>query len=286
MKTITKWLAAFSCAAIFIFFLACNKNSMNSGNGNIPPGHSKASIYLMDGPAMYFKVLIDIRQVAVKVDTGKRQSDPDDPWEWDEDRDNTIWDTLSITPGIYNLLDLRNGVDTLLASGFFPNGKILKIRITLGSDNSIFTDSLTSYPLEVFGPHPYFDINVRREDVFSVTNNNFEMWLDFNLHRSIFFWNGEFLLKPVIVVFNDHTSPKVEGEVLPPGASPLVELYNQTDTIYAVPDWDGDYLVRGVNAGTYSLAVTGHHGYNDTTISNIVVSGSGTTRVPTVTLHK
>ena len=42
---------------------------------------------------------------------------------------------------------LRNGVDTLLGTGTYPTGKVLKVRVTLGSDNSIYTDSLTSYPL-------------------------------------------------------------------------------------------------------------------------------------------
>jgi len=285
MRTITKWLTAIGGAGM-ILFLACNKDNSSGSNPNIPPGKSQVSVYLTDGPVQFYKVLVDIRQVAVKIDTGTKQNDPDDDHEWGDDWKNTIWDTLSITPGVYDLLQLRNGVDTLLASGTFPSGKILKVRITLGSDNSIYTDSLTSYPLDVFGPHPYFDINVRREHVFNVSNNDFKLWLDFNLQRSIFFWSGTFYLKPYIIAFNDHSSAKIEGSVLPPGASPLVEAYNDTDTVYAVPGWDGGYKIRAVNPGTYTLNVFGHHGYNDTTVSNIVVSSGATTKAPTITLHK
>jgi hypothetical protein len=298
MKTTTKWFAAACGISAIILIFACNKE-MGSSNGNsgnqVPAGKERISVVLMDDPVQFDSVLIDIRQVAVEVDTGQHQETPDNPVCWDFDffgfgrhRDNpsVIWDTLTVKPGIYDLLQLRNGVDTLLATGIVTPGKILKVRVTLGSDNSIYTDSATSYPLVVFGPNPYFDINVRRDDVDSVDNSEFKLWLDFNLHRSIFFWNGEFLLKPQITVFNDQMMGRVEGFINPPGAAALVELYNQTDTIYAVPGWEGNYLVRGVNAGVYSLAVTGHHGYNDTTINNITVNEGETTRVPNINLHK
>src|SRR5215472_10653208 len=143
-------------AAIILFF-ACNKENSSNSNPNIPPGKSQVSIYLMDGPVQFYKVLVDIRQVAVLIDTATQQKDPDDSHQWDDDwcgwhrnqsDKSVIWDTLSITPGVYDLLQLRNGTDSLLGSGTYPTGKILKVRITLGSDNTIFTDSLTSYPMD------------------------------------------------------------------------------------------------------------------------------------------
>jgi hypothetical protein len=295
MKTLTKWLAASSGIAVLLFFFACNKNNSAGSNPNIPPGKSQVSIYMMDDPIQFSKVLIDIRQVVVEVDTASKQSDPDMDDEWnddfrgrhgDRDHKSVIWDTLSIKPGVYDLLKLRNGTDTLLASGIVTSGKILKIKITLGSDNTVFTDSTTSYPLEVFGPNPYFTINVSRTDVSSVSNNEFKLWLDFNLSRSIFFWNGTFLLKPYITVFNDVDMAKVEGRVLPEGASPLVTAYNAADTLYAIPNEDGNYLFRGVPAGTYSINFKGHNGYKDSTMSNIVVDSMKVVHVPTITLHK
>ena len=274
--------------------VACNKTG-SSSNSNIPPGKSQVSLYMMDGPALFDSVLIDVRQVTVEVDTASRQSDQDQEGEWDEGycgygrgpaNKSVIWDTLNITPGVYNLLALRNGTDTLLGSGLITTGKILKIRITLGNDNVIYTDSTTSYPLVVFGPNPYFTINVSRVDVATVTNNEFEMWLDFNLSRSIFFWNGEFLLNPYIVVFDDHRMAKISGEVLPEGATSLVTAYNGTDTLYAVPFWSGKYQFRNVPAGTWSLTFKGYGGLQDTTISNVVVDSMKVTEVPTITLHK
>jgi hypothetical protein len=250
---------------------------------------------MMDDPIQFSKVLIDIRQVAVQIDTADQQSDADhdDQWDdgycgWHRDKSNksVIWDTLSITPGVYDLLQLRNGTDTLLASGNFPSGKILKVKITLGSDNTIFTDSTTSYPLEIFGPNPYFTVNVSRVSVASLSSNDFKLWLDFNLSKSIFFWSGKFLLKPYFVVFNDQVTARVQGQVLPSGAAALVTAYNATDTVYAVPFWNGQYQLRGVPVGTYSVNFKARNGYKDTTLSNITVDSMKVVKLPTITLHK
>jgi Domain of unknown function (DUF4382) len=294
MKTVTKVLTAGSVMIAAIFFFACHKSNSSGSNPNIPPGKSQMSIFMMDGPISFTKVLIDIRQVVVEIDTAAKQTDPDADDEWDNNycgwhrtssNKSVIWDTLNISPGVYNLMDLRNGTDTLLAAGNYPTGKVLKVQITLGSDNTVYTDSTTYYPLEVFGPVPYFTINVRRENVDAIANNDFKLWLDFNLARSIFFWDGTFLLSPYVVAFNDVTYAKLQGQVLPGGAANLVMAWSGTDTLYAIPNWNGTYQIRGVPAGTYSIDFKGHNGYQDTTINNIVVDSTKTVQVPTITLH-
>lgn len=291
MKTNNKWLLAASGIAMSaILFVACNKE--NSGGSASTAGKSQLSIYMMDDPIPFTKVLIDIKQVAVKIDTAAHHTDADDDHEWNDDYDGShhnksvIWDTLAITPGVYDLLKLRNGTDTLLASGLVASGKVLQVRVTLGTNNTIYTDSVTHYPLNIIGTHNYFDINVRKGDVSAISNSQFKLWFDFNLSRSIFFANNKYWLKPELKPFNDMQKPKLEGRVLPEGASGLVTIYNQTDTLYALPWNEGYYQVRGVTAGTYTINFKGWHGYKDSTITNIKVAASGVTKVPTVTLHK
>jgi hypothetical protein len=79
---------------------------------------------------------------------------------------------------------------------------------------------------------------------------------------------------------------KVQGVVLPSGAGALVTAYNATDTLYAVPFWNGSYQFRNVPAGTWSLNFKGTTGYQDTTISNIVVDSMRVVKIPTITLHR
>jgi len=295
MKTITKGLAISGSLAFVLLIAACSKN--NSASSNIPPGQSKMSIYLSDGPTSFYKVLVDITQVAVLIDTANAQNANDDQDEWDDNycgrgrgRNNKslIWDTLSITPGTYDLLQLRNGTDTLLGSGTYPTGKVIKVRITLGTNNTVYTDSVTSYPLQIFGFNSptSFTIKVSRENVYTVNNNDFKLWLDFNLQRSLILWGGTYYLRPYVVAYNYIKLSKIQGIVLPPGASPLIEAYNSSDTLYAIPNWNGRYQFSGVNAGTYTISILGHNGYKDTTLSNILVDSSSITKLPTITLHK
>ncbi|HVY76059.1 MAG TPA: DUF4382 domain-containing protein [Puia sp.] len=297
MKTFTKWLVPAGLIATGILFVfSCSKeNSHSSSDPSIPPGQSKVSVYLMDDPVTLYKVMIDIRQVAVEIDTATTQGDQDHDNQWDAnycgfgrgaENKSLIWDTLNITPGVYNLLDLRNGTDTLLGSGTYPDGKILKVRITLGTADTVYTDSNTYYPLSVLGPDSAFTINVRRENVSSVSNNDFQLWLDFNLERSIFFWREQYFLSPYVVAFNYHSAAKIKGQVVPPGASPLVTAFNATDTLYAIPGWNGNYQFSHVPVGTYSINFKGHHGYQDTTIQNIVVDSMKAVEIPKITLHQ
>jgi Domain of unknown function (DUF4382) len=293
MKTNNKWLlAAAGILMTSIFFIACKKENSGS-SGSTTSDKSQLSIYMMDDPVAFTKVLIDIKQVAVKIDTAAHHGDADDTsHQWHDDYrgchngNSTIWDTLSITPGIYDLLTLRNGTDTLLASSLIANGKVLQVRITLGTNNTIYTDSVTHFPLNIIGPSNSFNLNVRREDISVISNSQFKLWFDFNLSRSIFFINNKYWLRPQLTPFNDVARPKLEGRVLPQGASGFVAVYNASDTLYALPWIGGYYQVRGISAGTYSINFKGWHGYKDTTITNIKVGSSGLTTVPTITLHK
>src|SRR5664279_4978307 len=120
-----------SFIAIFLVIItACNKEGSNS-TGSVPAGMQKVSVSLNDGPiANLTSVVVDIRYVEVKVDTGGIRHDDgyyDDDHEGDDHRNDNgenhhgdhfgKWDTISITPGLYDLLKLRNGIDTMIASG-------------------------------------------------------------------------------------------------------------------------------------------------------------------------
>lgn len=295
MKTLTKWLAAATGATAILLIFACNKSNSSNSNPNIPKGQSQVSMYMTDGPGDFFKVLIDIRQIAILLDTAAKQKDTDADDEWDDNyngqhRDaqhkSVIWDTLKIKPGVYNLLALRNGVDTLLASGQYPTGKILKIRVTIGTDNTVYVDSATHFPLNIPGSSHTFTVNVAREEVEGISENEYKCWLDFNLDRSIVYWNGQYWLNPFLKCFNDVKKAKVYGKVLPEHAAALVTGIKGTDTIYAVPFEDGNYKFRNVRTGSWSFNFKGRSGYKDTTISNIKVDSLAEVKLPTITLHK
>jgi hypothetical protein len=110
-----------------LIFYSCSKDSKSN------QGTSTLNVRLTDAPTAYEEVNVDIMEVRVK---------------FSDDSLNTGWVTLNTFPGIYRLLDLQNGVDTLLATGAFPFQTIKEIRFVLGSNNTI-KDAGVVYPLTI-----------------------------------------------------------------------------------------------------------------------------------------
>lgn len=270
-----------------LFFYACQKEVSNSGS--IPAGKTKLSVYLMDGPTDYQKVLVEIQAIDIKIDTCRRQHDDDhDGPGCDDDRDSIssrceIWQSLAIRPGVYDLLTLRNGVDTLLASGFIYNGKIERIKITLGNNNSVLVDSV-SHLLHLQNNQHVVFVNIHREHLDSISSNNFNLFLDFDLNRSIKYINGEYWLKPSLKPFGRHSTGEIEGKVRPVHSFGMIKAYNATDTAFAMPESEGEFKIRGLRDGTYSLFIDGINGYRDTTINNITVQRNRETELGTIRL--
>lgn len=308
MKTPIKIsIAAFIlCTALFF---SCKKDNSSV---NTHPGQQKAYIYLTDDPGVFDQVLVDIKSVQVMVDTCMFNN-PDSSWHdnngWhgNNNRNNgrhnhhnngnddnehhhnsgcEYWATLDITPGIYDLLTLRNGTDTLLAGGILPFGRIEKIKIELGTNNSLVKDSI-SYPLHLANSQSTVTINVKGEDWDEFQPGNVRLWLDFDVPRSIVqVRNGEFFLNPWIAFFTVKTTGSITGVVTPWDAYPVISVFNSTDTSYAIPDKYGKYKVRGLDAGTYSMFVNASNGYADTTITGINVTAGQEVKLASITLHK
>ena len=292
MKSNSKLLkvAGILMLAISVFFYACQKE-VSSGKDVIPPGNTKLSIFLTDGPLDFQKVLVDIQRIEVKLDTCKRNHDDDHDMpgcDDDHDRNNSnceIWDTLNIRPGVYDILKLRNGLDTLLASGFVLNGKIQRIKFTLGTNNNVQVDSVM-HPLHLLNNQNYVYVNIKKEHLDSLSSNNFNLYLDFNLSKSIKFINGKYYLKPVLKPFGKHSSGEIEGKVRPVHSFGMIKAYNATDTAFARPESEGEFKIRGLKEGTYSLFIDGLNGYRDTTITNISVRRNKETELGTIQLKK
>ncbi|PWT74671.1 MAG: hypothetical protein C5B59_10750 [Bacteroidetes bacterium] len=317
MKTLGRLFLPLVVLGGFLIFFACHKESSYSSSANIPPGKMQLSVFLTDGPFNFQKVLVDIKSVQVLVDTCHRFGDPDesscslgdgdhhengdDDHQGDEnngDGDNhddhgrrsdscQQWITLQIHPGTYDLMTLRNGTDTLLAASFIPKGKVKQIKIILGTDNSVMVDSVTK-PLTICGGKDSVVICLRNESLDSIASNNFHLLVDFNVARSIRVEDSSFCLRPSLRVFSEKHTGSIEGEVGPENGFGLVKAFNSTDTAFALPDGDeeGEFKIRGLNAGTYSVWIQGINGYQDSTITGVQVSIGEETKIGRVTLHK
>ncbi len=294
------WLGLFSIVLLPAYLItACNKQN-SSVSGTIPAGQQKVLVSLNDDPIPNLtSVVVDVRYVEVKVDTGREHHD-DAYYNDDHEGENNQpgedghhhgdrfgkWDTLSITPGLYDLLKLKNGTDTLIANGFSHIGKITKIRITLGTNNSITTDSTHSFPLPICDASPYVYANIRSNSIDSLGGGQYMIRLDFNVARSIEFENGQYCLRPLLKPYCEKTSGGIEGKVIPHDAHANVMVFNNTDTAFAIPEDEGEFKLRGLTEGSYSVLFKALAPYKDTTLLNVQVQNGMETQLPTITLHQ
>lgn len=262
-----KKLIFFLLPCAVIGFIACSKSSSTSN-----AGPSSMSVYLVDGPAAYDKVYIDVQSVQVKVSADTSQSD---------------WQTLTIPrTGIYNLLNFKNGLDTLLGSIQLPAGHISQLRLVLGSNNSVVVSGV-SYPLTTpSAQQSGLKLAINADLVAGI---DYKIWIDFDAARSIVqTGNGSYILKPVIRTFTQAESGGIKGIVLPVAAKGWVfTIANATDTISSTPAdlSTGVFMLRGVPASTYKVAFHATAGtYKDTTYTNVAVTTGTVTDLGTVTL--
>lgn len=263
MKTITKVLVAVT-VLLLLLLLGCSKE--NSVNSNL----QKISIYLTDNPVDFKEVNIDILKVELKIEVDSAGTERE------------FWETLKIRPGVYNILNFRNGVDTLLAEGFVTKGEIKKIRITLGTRNTVVIDNAT-YPLTLKKPQIIIDV----DDISEINPSNFKINIDFDACGSIIrINNNQFELQPRIRTFSDEHDGRIEGKVLPREAKAIVSVKFGNQTLLAIPEDDGEFKIRGIKAGVVDLFINATaNGYRDTTIKNIIV-GDRDVKLGNIVLRK
>ena len=259
---------------IAIAVVSCKKDVSTESSAAlapVPPGKSQLKIMLTDDPSVIFdSIFIDIQRVEVKVEdsTGAEH-----------------WDTLSIRAGIYNILNFRNGLDTLLAVGYVPNGEVEKIRITLGNRNSAVLNGVT-IPLPLVNNQNQVIIDVHG-DVDHLDPNHLQLWLDFDGHGSIRIHNGRLELNLQIGHFSHHNSGELEGKIKPSAAFPVtVTAIAGTDTLRAIPEHEGEFKIRGIKTSPVKLIITASNGYKDSVINNIQIRVGDDTKLGTIVLHR
>jgi hypothetical protein len=275
-------------AGSILIFVSCSKDG--SDTVVVPEGQQRVRIRLADNPVNYDAVFVDIQQVVVQIipDSCRgRDNNNNDCYDDNEYRCST-WDTLDIRAGVYDLLTLSNGVDTLLATGFTLEGRINKIKLVLGDNNSVVIDSV-SYPLSLWNNNHTINIQVRGQDIVEITPGDLQLWLDFDAGGSIVkVNNNRFVLKPKIKIFVPSQTASISGKVFPKQADAVVAAIANGDTLVAIPDHgNGRFKIRGLRGTTADIFINATaNGYNDTTITNVPLERGEDTDVGTVHLHQ
>ncbi len=166
-------VAVFSLATVI--FVACSKDNNDSQSTTL-------KIRMTDNPIVAEEVNVDIQQVRVKFNDGDSM---------------TTWVDLATTAGIYNLLGLQNGVDTLLAVGVIPTNTVKEIRFVLGSNNTIKVAGIT-YPLTIpSGSESGLKIKVNKKLNGTVDSLLIDFDAALSIHQT---GGGDYHLKPVLKI--------------------------------------------------------------------------------------
>lgn len=257
MKKIILVFAALLMAGISL--QSCKKDEDKTGNATV-------NIRLTDGPGHYDAVYIDVQSVEIHSDVSG-------------------WVTVpAIVPGIYNLLDFRNGMDTLLCHTVLPAGRISQMRLILGENNSVVVAG-ASHPLATpSAQQSGLKFNIHQE---LAANGAYDIWIDFDAGRSIVAkGNGTYSLKPVVRAYTKLTDGRIRGVVLPQAALATVYATNGADTFAAIPDALGGFLYCGLPEGSYTLWIDAadNTGFADMTLPPVNVAFGVVSDIGIITL--
>jgi hypothetical protein len=239
---------------------------------------------LTDAPSLvYDAVYIDIREIVVGVG--------DEFYDEDGDIDNDgIYEIKWVgvpmqSPGLYNLMDYRNGEMALLAGGEIPAGKISQVRLILGLDSYIVKDG-EEYPLQT----PSAQVSGIKLNLHEVLLPDlmYSFVIDFDAARSVVQTGNhdKFILKPVIRTYAETFGGSIKGVVTPPDAVVYVQLVKETDTLITFPEIEGKFLFAGLEEGSYDLTVVTDSlsPYADTVFFDVPVENGEVTDLDTIPL--
>ena len=214
---------------VMLLFYSCNKEEATTS----------FVVRLTDSPGDYEKVNIDIASVQVHVNEGN-QSDG--------------WITLESNEGIYDLLTLTNGTETVIANDNFPSGKVSQLRLVLGDNNSVVVDGEEFAMTVPSGSESGLKVLINADLVEGIA---YFVLLDFDAAKSVVSTGSQkYILKPVIKAVTEALDGAVKGSVIPAELGVAVYALQGEDTLstsYAV-EGNSDFFLGGLADGSYTIS--------------------------------
>jgi Domain of unknown function (DUF4382) len=245
-------ILSFALGAMLVFS-SCSKNQKSTGSNNT----GRLQIGLTDSPDPSVKeVWVDVEQIEIIM------GDSSKPIILNGSH-----------PGVYNLLALTNGKDTLLADATIPAGNISQIRLILGENNFVVTGTGYKIPLKTpSAQQSGLKVQIHQEVAGGIL---YRLTLDFDVARSVVFAgnSGQVLLKPVLRIISFVPSGgNIEGVVVPDSVSTYVFAMQGTDTIASTSTdvTNGNFLIKDIPAGNYIVSIVP----SDTTYKPVLINSS------------
>lgn len=166
------------------------------------------------------------------------------------------WVSLEYNGGEYDLLKLFNGKSVMLVDQYFPAGRVIrKVRLLLGNNNKIMTNTGKSYPLQLPSEHvDGFEAELK-EPILMKSHIISSLVIDVNAAHSIRELNGNYFLNPNVRAFPETYGSTLRGHVTPLEFTLAVAILKEPDTLFTVPEIDGMFSFSGLDKGEWEVYV-------------------------------
>lgn len=254
---------------LMLIAIGCNKDDNSEGNGI-----SSISVKLMDDPANFDNVFVEIVDVMIKRS--------------DDNNDENGWENLDvINTGVYDLLELTGGINVLLVDDFqIPSGELNQIRLILGDNNSVVIDGET-FPLNTPSAQQS-GLKIKVNETLEA-NIAYTFLLDFMVEESIVIAgnSNNINLKPVIRASVEANTGAISGQVLPVGIQVEITTEVGEETVSTYTDDEGHFVLVGLEAGTYDITITPEVAseIDPIIIEGVEVTVGNTTTIETINLE-
>jgi hypothetical protein len=238
----------FLVALPLLFCIACGKDAATNAT---------LELRMTDGPGSFEAVLIDVQgaEIHVNKDTASGSG----------------WQPLTVKKGIYDVLKLNNGIDTILGSTALPLGDVSEIRLILGTNNSVKVGG-ASYPLSISSSDKS-GLKLKFEKKL-LAGISYKVTLDFDAAKSVkeVKKGVEYKMKPVLRLFTDAENGSIRGEVAGATCKMVVYAIQGLDTLTSsYPSSVGSFVLQGLNAGTYRVSAVGESPCATKSVDNVKV---------------
>ena len=250
-------------------FTSCSDSESATGNQS-----ARLQVSMTDAPDPNVReVWVDIQSIQVNT----------------SDSANSGWTTLSgAHPGVYNLLALTNGRDTLLADAEIPAGHVSQMRMVLGPNNYLILNDGSRVALET----PSAQQSGLKLPINQQLGGGllYRLVLDFDAGRSVVKAgnSGRYILKPVIRIISLTPSGGiVNGVVTPIRTRTAVYAIQGSDTVASTytDTLNGRYSIRDIRGGAYNFSYVPNDTLLHSTSRSVNVTLGQTTVVDTVRLQ-
>ncbi len=286
--------------SLLLLIAACNDGDNLNGLNET----AYVNFKLVDHPVNYDAVLIDLigLEYRLEVDDDSEEDDDGEEGEDDENEENESgrlagddhdeeddekgeWIIVDIEPQVYDILQLQNGAEALLAETEIEAGELREVRLILGENNQVVVDGETFDLTIPSGSSSGLKIKVDSE---IEAGEFYDVVIDFVASKSIVkTGNGKYILKPVIkvkLIKDEDPYGGISGLITPAELSTMVHAINaEEDTASTTPD-NGSYLIDLLLPGNYTVVIepADESGFSDVSIENVVVTEEEITELETV----